>query len=50
MDSDGGGGNVVGPPRSNNRGLSPDREWADSDLESVTSAFSTQSENPNRLR
>jgi hypothetical protein len=33
-----------------NRGLSPDREWADSDLESVTSAFSTQSENPNRLR
>ncbi|CAL8071989.1 unnamed protein product [Orchesella dallaii] len=33
-----------------NRGISPDREFADSDLESVTSAFSTQSENPNRLR
>jgi len=33
-----------------NRGPSPDREWVDSDLESVTSAFSTQSENPNRLR
>ncbi|XP_035704793.1 rab-3-interacting molecule unc-10-like isoform X2 [Folsomia candida] len=35
--------------RPSNRGISPDREWADSDLESVTSAFSTQSENPNRL-
>ena len=39
----------AGPSRGARR-LEDDREWVDSDLESVTSAFSTQSENPNRLR